>query len=407
MNRRDHRENTTIRVFDDLERTAQDYGRFSTTAFEFLNSSPWKWVELTRNKIEDWFAKIPADKQRGLRERLRSDDRVHSGALLELVSHELLLKLCQGVVMEPKIAGGYPDFSAVFRGIPTIVECTVAQGTDKEFGALKRERDVLDIIDAVDVGPYKLWVEPRRVGNRQPPKSQLTKYLKDKVALMVSSMTSLGNLGPRQLDRRIVWQWEDWTLHFRLIPMGSEPKGGTVGIMHSGLRGVIDDKIIARALERKSEAYSGISQPYLVIAAQREGTGNEEDLMDALLGPEQWILSEDTNEVWRRRPFTGFFGSADKPRNRHVSAILYKRSLRGAWGITNQWTSHDIETGSNIRPPDWILVHHLAAKNPLQEGMFPFALEIVWRSEVLTPIQPKCTINEVLGLPDPWPVEEK
>ena len=404
MDRRAINTDTDLRVFDDMERTDQDHGRYSATSFESLNRKPWKSAELARRKLEQWFAKIPLGKQNDLRGRLRGDDRAHSGALLELLIHELLLTLCKEVVVEPEIAGGRPDFSAVYAGTRLIVECTVAQESDKKFGALRRERTVLDIVDALDAGPYKLIVEPKRVGSQQPPGAALTKYLEEQLASLGANGAFANALVGNRLDRPISWEWKDWKLRFWVFVMGDDSRGRTVGGRLSGLMRDVDDGIIARALERKAEAYSRLALPYLVVVSQREGTGNGKALMDAVLGPERWLLSENSGEVERCRRFDGFFGSPSNPRNRHVSAILYKRDLKSVWSIQNQWTSY--ESGSNYQPPDWTLVHHPAALNPLPEGIFPFAVEHVSGSETPTG-NPTHTLNAVLGLPDPWPGEER
>ena len=389
-----------VRVFDDMERTNQDHGRYSANSFEFLNRSPWKSAQLARSTLESWFSKYPREKQEGLRRRLRGDDRAHSGALLELLSHELLLRLFQGVAVDPSIAGGHPDFLAVCGDTSLIVECTVAQ----ESEVLRRERAVLDIIDAVDAGPYKLFVEPQRVGSQQPRRAHLIKYLEEQLALLGSDGGFQSNLVGQLWDSPIVWRWEDWHLHFRVIVTGKDSGSRAVGGRHIGPRTVVDDKVIARALKRKAESYRRANQPYLVVLAQREGAGNEEDLRDALVGPNP--LFEGWSGTIPDQSSNGFFGSLRRPRNRHVSAVLYKRSLQSAWSIPNQWTMYDSETNSSYQPPDWILVHHFAALDPMPEGVFPFAVEYVWHSGTATRIDPTRTLNAVLGLPDPWPGEE-
>ena len=392
-----------LTVFDDVERTSQDQGQYSANSFESLNRNPRKSAELARSTLEHWFSRFPHVKQKDIRGRLRGDDRAHSGALLELLIHELLMKLCQEVTVDPPVTGGRSDFLAVCKDTNLMVECTVAQESDKEFGTLRRERAVLDIIDAVDAGPYKFMVEPQRVGLQQPPRAPLTKYLEAQLASLGAD-GGLENYAVGQLlDRSIVWKWDDWCLRFQVIVTGDDSGHRAVGGRHSGPIDVVSDKIIARALERKAEAYRDATLPYLVVLAQREGVGNEEDLMDALLpGVYRGFGLNYTGPT-----FNGFFGSSRRPRNQHVSAVLNKRSLRSVWDIPNQWTTYDYDTKSSHQPPNWTLVHHPAALNPLPHGIFPFAVEHVWRSDTATRIDPTRTLNAVLGLPDPWPGEER
>ena len=400
------KDDTGLEVFDDLRRAEWDYGRYSVGAFEFLNLSPWKSAGLAREKIEEWFAKLPPGKQKELRGRLRGDDRAHSGGLLELVSHEFLLKLCENVEVEPKVNGGRPDFSAVYGDTPLILECTVAQESDKKFGALKRERTVLDIIDAIDAGPFRLMVEPRRVGSHQPSRAKLTKFLKEKLASLGPNGQMVHEKAGLTLDSRIDWRWEDWYLGFRVMVIGKDSKGHAVGGRQSVHSGNVDTGIITRSLERKSEAYRRVNMSYLLVVTQREGLGNEKDLIDALLGPEEWSRTGDSAEFKPSRTFSGFFGSPERPRNRHVSAILYKRRLSSVWDVSNQWMAYDMDRNLSSRPSDWTLVHHPEAQYELPEGVFPFAAECVWPSGSLTGMKPTQTLNAVLGLPDGWPGEE-
>ena len=141
----------------------------------------------------------------------------------------------------------------------------------------------------------------------------------------------------------------------------------------------------------------------MVIISQREGNGNEESLKGALFGDEEWLVSPSIQEMTIQRTLDGFFGSPGRPRNRHVSAVLYKRRLRDVWSISNQWTAYDTSTGTPYPPPDWTLVHHPEAVNPLPVGIFPFAVEYVWYSETPERINATKTLNSTLGLPDYWP----
>ena len=399
---------TRLRLFDNIIRTAQTSGRYSTSSFDFINESPWKSASDARRTLEGWFTRIPADKQKDLRERFRGDDREHSGALLELLSHEILSKFCNQVVVGPKTIEGAPDFSALYGNTPLIAECTVTQESDKEFGALRRERTVLDVIDSVNAGPYTLLVEPKRVGTNQPSGSQLRRYIETQLRGLGTDRGSGTDSPGQMLEHPIIWQWQDWKLRFRVIIKAGNSGTRALGGRQGNAQWVVDDKMMNRALEGKSEAYKQLHMPFLVIVTLREGMGNEESLMDALLGPEQVLLpGVPGQQAILHRTLNGFFGSPKKPRNRHVSAVLYKWRLPDAWSIRNQRMAYDPDTNSGFHPPDWTLVHHPAASYRLPEGMFPFATELVWHSETPTRINPSTTLNTVLGLPDWWPGEKR
>ena len=69
-----------------------------------------------------------------MRGRFRADDRRHASALLELATHEILRAAAKDVQVGPAFNGGHPDFSAIYENTSLMVECTVAQESDGEFG---------------------------------------------------------------------------------------------------------------------------------------------------------------------------------------------------------------------------------------------------------------------------------
>lgn len=394
------------RVFDDIQRTECDRGRYSVESFEFLNRSPWKSAGIARDKIEEWFAKFPLGKQNELRGRLRGDDRAHSGGLLELVTHEFLLELFGSVDVEPEVSGGRPDFSVVCDEIQVVVECTVAQESDKGFGALKREQAVLDVVDAVNAGPYKLIVDPMRVGSNQPSRSKLKSFLESKLAHLQENCAITDESIGRILNTTMDWRWEDWHLHFQVMIIGNYSEDHAIGARQKGFMRAVDANIISRSLERKSDAYKNLGLPYLVIVAEREGAGDIDDLMDALLGPEEWLHDWDSGNTTMIRSLNGFFGSPERPRNRHVSAVLYKRGLKDVWQVSNQWMTYDTDRNLSYRPANWILMHNPEALQAFPSGRFTFALEYIWRDGSPKAICPTSTLNSLLNLPDRWPGEE-
>ena len=412
MNKDTSNEDTTLTLFDEFERSLQEQQRYSASSFQFLNRSPWESAETLRKTLEYWFSKLPLEERRDLQKRkdlqrrFRADDRQHSGALLELLTHELLSRRCQEVAIDPEICGGTPDFSAVYDGTRFIVECTVTQESKQQYSKHRMEQTVLDVIDSIDAGPYMLMVEFRRVGSRQPAHKFLKTFLEGQLAsLDIEEIRSEGLAG-HLLDNPIIWRWEDWDLRFGAIALETVHGDSVVGGRRERAKRVVDDETIDRALQTKSDKYHWPNQPYLVVISQRRGRGNEETLMDALLGPQNWVVTEDWERAFSHRSFKGFFGAPDKPKNQHVSAVLFKRNLESAWQIRNQWTSFNLDQGTSYQPSDWTLVHHPEALTPLPEGIFPFAVEYIWRQGRLFRFNPNLTLNSVLGLEEDWPGEE-
>ena len=250
-------------LFDCYDRTDQSGGRFAETAFEFFNRSAWRSAEITRDTLESWFASVPDKKKADLRGRFRGDDRRHSTALLELATHQILCTLAEDVQVEPDFSGGHPDFSAVLQGTELLIECTVAQESDVKFGALQRERAVLDAVNSIHAGPFSLKLEPRSIGETPPSLSKLRRFLEAWLTTLKSQVRSAHPQSGSPFAST-VWKWQDWELHFEAISIDSPVDGGALGVTLSPVQAITDDLIIARALKKKAEKYSHPTVPYTI-----------------------------------------------------------------------------------------------------------------------------------------------
>ncbi len=390
-------------LFDCYGRTDRSGGRHAETTFEFFNRSAWRSAEIARATLESWYANVPLEKKADLRGRFRGDDRRHSSALLELVAHEILSALADEVQPDPDFNGGRPDFSAVYGNTRLIVECTVAQESDLEFGALQRERAVLDAVNSVRSGHFGLKLEPHAVGDTQPSLRKLRKFLEKWLeSLSAQSHSTLIQAGSP--FESTIWKSKGWELRFEAIPFGFPVEGGPLGIIQWPVRTIMGEATIGRALDKKAEKYRRPQVPYLIVAAERESIEGPEVILDALLGRTKVIIGPDG--LTQTRTFDGLWGAPSHPRNCHVSAVLYKHRMKDAWSICSQIPGTSYFDDACRTTPSWQLVHNPAADVPLPRGIFPFATEHVWFSEQLTPVAPTRTLNDVLGLPDPWPGEE-
>ena len=389
-------------LFDCYQRTDRSGGRSTESAFEFFNRSAWRCVEIARVTLESWFANIPQGKKADLRGRFRADDRRHASALLELATHEILRAVAKDVQVEPGFNGGHPDFSAIYGDTSLIVECTVAQESDGKFGALQREKVILDTVNSIQAGSFGLKLEPRAVGETQPPIGQLRSFLENWLASLSRRVDSQAVVSGVPLDS-IEWNWQDWELRFEAIPFDSPTESGPLGIIQWPARTIVGNATIARALDKKAERYKRPEVSYLIVAAERESLAGHEVLFDALLGSETVIFGP--GGPLQTRTFDGLWGSPSHPKRRHVSAVLYRHRMRDAWSICSQIHTTDSD-GSWLWLPGWQLVHNPVAEIPLPMGMFPFATEHVWPSGERKAINSSSSLNEVLGLPDPWPGEE-
>ena len=75
-----------------------------------------------------------------------------------------------------------------------------------------------------------------------------------------------------------------------------------------------------------------------------------------------------------------------------MSAVLYKQGFSNVRSVCEA-----------AEPWQWQLYYHPEAETPLPDGLFPFAMERLIQNGKPSEAEPSCTLNTLLGLPDPWP----
>ena len=371
----EHEMSSEVRLFDCLARTHMGFKNHDETQYRFLNRSAWEIVADIRKTLDSWLSRLPPEKIKDISARFRGDDRQHHGALLELVIHEILSAVGTDLEVEPDFFGKAPDFAATLNGGTVLVECTVTQEADKEFNATRRKGVVKEIVDSIETRNYFLdWEEPK-VGNRSLPARLLRKRLE----------TWIASLDPNEQTQphSFLWCHEGWKFRFQasrgrpdeLVGTGSRAIGTQIRVEAVG-----DDFQLSKSLEKKAKKYRTVNSPYLIVVGAGTWFSHEQAILHALFG--RSIFREPKS----------FLGTPSRPKNCHVSAVLYKplNPHASVWGLCHP------------KMP-WELVHNPWSSIPLQRGMFEFATEWVADSEKLVNIEPTRTLNDVLGLPNPWP----
>ena len=142
-------------LFEDISRNDGDAAGYSESLFDFLNHSPWKASGEARSILDQWFGRIPEDHQNDIKGRFRDDDREHSGVMLELLTHEALLRACADVeftlTSEPCALTLEHDLvSKVHYGM----YCNAR--SHSQYPKAMMRRRVLDTIDSLDISPFKV-----------------------------------------------------------------------------------------------------------------------------------------------------------------------------------------------------------------------------------------------------------
>lgn len=346
-----------------------------------------------RKTLEKWFAHYTQKQKKEFLSRSRTDDASYSGALLELVIHEILRVYAGSVSVEDALPNGKrPDFHvSTPEGRQLWVECTVAQRSDELKGARATGRKLRDIVDAMDTRPFGLsWMLLGHSAREQPRESSLKKHIQEQV----NHLNDLVAAHPMERGSRLdVSDWKDrgWRVRFDAFYLpGRESDARTIVIDEGENAGVNDEnegwegndiQKLRQTLEKKADQLkSAIGSCVIVISHSDLILDNTGRVLAGAL-----LLHPDSYDG--SRPF---YGSADSPRNQHVTGVLYM-----PWVKAHMFCS---------RETPWYYVPHPWSLSPLNEEIFPFAFqgsfngegEFKWSAPLYTP-------NQFLGLPDNWP----
>ena len=389
-----------LTLFDPIDRTDSSYKGRTEQDFAFLNRSAQPIDHAIRNVFESWFAKFPEEKKKDIRGRFRSDDGPHSGALLEMITHEFLNAIGTNVEVEPDLDGLKPDFAATINSVKVLLECTAVQPSGSRLSGDKTEAVIKQTLDSIDTGRFRLWPEFRRHGPKPPPTKPLKNYVKNWLDTLNPDEEILRIERGGMLEER-EWQWEGWRIGVKALPLNPGPdkrKDQRAIGAESRIAIVSVDEQIQKALNKKSEKYRASNLPYVIVLAHRFDLVsimldniNDNSLVDALLGRMQWLIPSDWNvsEAQEKRSFDGFFGAPEKPRNQRVSAVIFERCL----SLTNPRIP-----GHPALLPPWVVYHHPEAERPLPRGLFPFAADVdLIKSPRILPAS--LSLRELMSLP--------
>ena len=358
-----------------------------------LAHSPLPFVATVRKTLEVWFTHYPQDKKNEFLSRFRSDNVSYCGALLELVTHEILLNYAGRVQLEVGLPSGRkPDFHLKTpEGRKLWVECTVAQRSQALEGPTNSARRLQEAVNSIDTSPFRLsWTLLRHSTQSQPRETTLKKHIEDFVHELAERIAGRSILQGTYLGET---HWEDrgWKIRFGAYYLpgrsGNDPtiameNGGNAGINeeNEGWLGV-DAQKLRPVLEAKAKQLKSASGSSIIVLSHTES--NLDSTGDVL----KIALFGNSTSANRHGPF---YGSADNPSNQHVTGVLYF-----PWIKAHMFCSHEAP---------WFYVPHPWSSSPLGEDIFTFARRGALNSDgSLEWSEPLCTLNDLLCLPFDWP----
>lgn len=389
----------SLKLFHTFEREYMGPSEFSESNYHYLNRSARPEFACIRQILQLWFDNYNAreDKRFEMYKLLRSDlDEDHLTAFFELYLYQLFTRLGFTVVVEPEWPVNSPDFLlSLPTGEEILLEAT-SVFTELDFGvARKRENKVLDEINKrLKFPEYFLHMQLNGGPTGEPPYGKICKFLRKE----------LSKLDPIQVERaavetqnkgfdrlpRIPWQHDSWDIEFFVIPVKPEARGKSnhriigsrsYGFFNSDLHHSLKSKI-----RSKASRYGELHIPYIVAINFLSSFLDDDDVLDALFGKEQLIISIDTDETDLQRKLDGMWmGVSDGKvigKNKRMSGLLLFKNLY----------PHTVHVSNPI------LWHHPYAYYPLNLDQWAFGQKALNKNTGRYEYVQGTFIDEILGV---------
>jgi hypothetical protein len=321
-------------LFRTFERTDPEPSRHSESTFQFLDRCKSTAVDKIRIELERWLDNYPTAHREELVSRF--PDEFYS-PFFELLLHELLIRQGCKVTVHPDIGtrGKHPDFSIRPPGTArtVILEATLCFDDPEEDSTSRRMAPVYDAINGVGFSFCALLVS--QVTFKSPdsqPSSRRIKAFLDR---------ELSNLDPETLLRTVTQATDMPCLHFEddcvvidfeIVPRKREAWERTdlraIGMHPTRVRWGDGKESLRKTLSAKAKYYGQVGEPFIIAVNTLSPWGSREtEWSEALFGTREEYVPAGTDSLCVRYLNDGFWGNAEAPKYKRVSAVIFGCAL--------------------------------------------------------------------------------
>jgi hypothetical protein len=388
----------TDTLFSDMQRSDAGPALYAEPHYEYLDRSARLEIARVRSLLEEWFSHYPVEHRAEFLGRFQNGNDIHFiASSFELYLHELFLRSGFTLEVHPQIPSGKktaPDFKITIpKGMSFYLEAALATDeSDVERAAAKRMDAVFDAVDRLNCRNFFLGLDMRG----SPKTAPKAKKLRNSLDLWLRTLDP--DAIAEQLRRseqkeapKFFFKHEGWEITFSAFPRSPEKRGKPgirpIGTKFFGARWLSTWESIRDAVIRKGRKYGQLELPLIVAVNAGAFHVDMIDIMEALFGQEQFILSVKkprSKPIMRRAP-NGLWHGPKGIRYRRVSGVIIAPDLKpwtfGVRGITlyhNPWSYRPIDP-SLLSIPQYIVNE---GRMTPKEGTHP---------------------REIFGLPEGWP----
>lgn len=320
-------------VFDCTTRTDTSYKKRSESFFAYLNRSARRDGEACRALIEDWFSRLPVTEQKNSCSRFRcGSDAEFASPFQELFLHELLLRLGCKACFHPTIAGETtrPDFRVLQPDgseflLEAVTRTKVSGGTQRN----PRANRIRDFLQGLNLAGYLIGIDELTAGSKDLSQRSLKRHISEELA-----RTGADHYGHVSIP---ICETDDgWRIRLTAIPDTSH-RGERMGsiLYEVGCDTESDPSNPLRDALVEKGGYYGIQllMSFVIAVNSFDPMLRDRDFHETLFGQRQVPKGDATTHLL---PTHGFWGTAQNPRYRRVSAVLFTKNLWPATVLMGQ-----------------------------------------------------------------------
>lgn len=322
-------------LFSQSERTDLRYSQPNEPMAFYLERSARQEVAEIRAELESWYARFPHDPNDNFLGRFHSKiDNAHLGAFLELLAHELLLRLGLAVEVNPVLADKQPDFLVHHDSQQVYIECTTVSPRDHIVAHNPHYEDFIEKLKGACPRGLDIYVLQEGKLDSSISKQEIERAIRGVPHLdHPEALQKLVYSGGFEAVPKAHLQKNEWKAELQFYPsplaQAGEVTGGDITSQFEAQR-VDDVPPVRNAITNKTKKYSRILDAPLVVALNMRYPLPHNDMeKNVLLGTERWMIPRH-GSPWRVVDLDGVWTQdqgQDIMRNQQLSAVWMFRQV--------------------------------------------------------------------------------
>lgn len=309
------------KIFDTVPRTDVSGKLRTESTFAYLNRSARPGSAASRALLETWLSRVPAAEHADCCSRFRSGDNVQfTSALQELTLHELLRRQGCKLRFHPNVPGTtkQPDFNVRQpKGPQFLLEaCTSTEIASGPESSPRADR-IRDFLQGLDLQGYLLGIDELKEGSKDLQQKLLARHIDDGIKAAAAGYAD------KSISIPLLTTADGWRIELTAFPTARYgTRTGTVMQEAWGRTWDGPSYPLRDSLKKKAGRYGNqLAMPYVIAVNSSDVMLTDRDFEETLFGARPDIVVTDS------RLKRGFWGTANAPNHRRVSAVLFTKNL--------------------------------------------------------------------------------